>query len=207
MTGATDDPQQLIEAYLVKLRMRLRGMKDEDVREIVQELRAHITDKANASGEATASTVDSALGALGSPEELASQYLTDALLSRAEISRSPVRILEGLFRWASLSIAGFFVMLGSIVGYFLGIVFMLCALLKPFHPQTAGLWISRNSNKDLSFSIRLGFGGVPVNKQEVLGWWIVPIGLLVGCGLVMLTTHFALWCARRYRRSRVLPQG
>jgi uncharacterized membrane protein len=113
--------------------------------------------------------VDSALGALGSPEELASQYLTDALLSRAEISRSPVRILEGLFRWASLSIAGFFVMLGSIVGYFLGIVFVLCALLKPFHSEAAGLWISRDSDNDLSISIRLGFGNVPVNKQEVLG--------------------------------------
>lgn len=205
MTSATGDPQQLIEAYLVKLRTRLRGMEDEDVREIVQELRAHVTDKANASGEITAATVDSALGALGSPEELASQYLADALLSRAAISRSPVRILEGLFRWASLSIAGFFVMLSSIVGYVLGIAFVLCALLKPFHPQTAGLWTSRSSSNDLSFSIRLGFGSVPVNQHEVLGWWIVPIGLLVGCGLVMLTTHFALWCARRYRRSRVLP--
>lgn len=205
MTSAIDDPQQLIEVYLAKLRMRLRGMDDDDVREIVQELRAHIADKANVSGEVTAATVSSALGALGSPEELASQYLTDALLSRAEISRSPIRVLEGLFRWARLSIAGFFAMLGAIVGYFLGIVFVLCALLKPFHPQTAGLWISRDSNNDLSFSIRLGFGSVPVNKHEVLGWWIVPIGLVVGCGLVMLTTRFALWCARRYRRSRVLP--
>jgi hypothetical protein len=205
MATATDSSQQRVEAYLVKLRARLRGMNDDDVREIVQELRAHITDKATASGEVTAATVESALAALGSPEELASQYLTDALLSRAEITRSPVRILEGLLRWASLSIAGFLVMLGSIFGYFLGVVFVLCALLKPFHSETAGLWISRDSSNDLSFSIRLGFGTVPVNKQEVLGWWIVPIGLLVGCGLVMLTTRFALWCVGRYRQSRVLP--
>ena len=205
MTSTTDSPHQRVEAYLLKLRGRLRGMNDGDVGEIVQELRAHITDKATASGEFTSATVDSALDALGSPEELASQYLTDALLSRAEITRSPVRILQGLFRWAGLSIAGFFVMLGTIVGYFLGIVLVLCALLKPFHAETAGLWTSRNSNNDLSISIRLGFGPVPVNQQEVLGWWIVPIGLLVGCGLVMLTTRFALWCARRYRRSRVLP--
>jgi hypothetical protein len=203
--ASANDSQQRVEDYLVKLRARLRDMNDDDVREIVQELRAHITDKAIASGEVTAATVDSALAALGSPEELASQYLTDALLSRAEISRSPVRILEGLFRWASLSIAGFLVMFGSIFGYFLGIVFVLCALLKPFHSETAGLWISRDSGNDLSISIRLGFGNVPVNKQEVLGWWIVPIGLLAGCGLVMLTTRFALWCVRRYRQSRVLP--
>lgn len=205
MADTTGSVDQRVETYLIKLRGRLRGMNDDDVREIVQELRAHIEDKVTASQEARAATVDRAIAALGSPEELASQYLTDAMLSRAEISRSPVRILESLFRWASLSMAGFFVMLGSVVGYFLGIVFVLLALLKPFHPETAGLWVPRISNGDLSISIRLGFGNAPADKQEVLGWWIVPIGLLVGCGLVMLTTRCALWCARRYGRSRELP--
>ena len=192
---------------MVKLRARLRGMNDDDVREIVEELRAHITDKAAASGEFTAATVDSALGALGSPEELASQYLTDALLSRAEVTRSPVRILEGLFRWASLSAAGFFVLVGSMMGYFLGTVFILVAALKPFHPQTAGLWLLRDSTGDPEISLRLGFGSVPGAGRDVLGWWIVPTGLLAGCAVVMLTTRVALWCARQYRRSHLLPRS
>ena len=38
--------QQKIEAYLGRLRARLRGMNDEEVREIVEELRSHILDKA-----------------------------------------------------------------------------------------------------------------------------------------------------------------
>jgi hypothetical protein len=96
------DAQQRIEAYLGRLRQRLRGMNDEDAREIVEELRSHITDKAAADGEITAAGVDAALAALGNPEELASQYTTDNLLARAEVSRSPARILESLFRWASL---------------------------------------------------------------------------------------------------------
>jgi hypothetical protein len=41
----------------------------------------------------------------------------------------------------------------------------------------------------------------------VLGWWIVPLGLVAGGALAMLTTLFALWCARQYRRSHVLPRG
>ena len=53
-------------------------------REIVQELRSHILEK-DAGGN-----VDSALAALGSPEELAGRYLTDSLLARAAGSRSPV---------------------------------------------------------------------------------------------------------------------
>jgi len=207
MVSEPQDAQQRIDAYLNKLRGRLRGINAEDVREIVEEVRAHITDKASASREITPAAVDRALAALGTPDELASQYLTDALLSRAEITRSPVRILDGLFRWASLSLHGFFVLMCSIVGYFFGLMFILCALLKPFHPQTAGLWVIPDGPNDFTISLRLGFLGAPAGAREVLGSWIVPIGLLVGCGLVMLTTFFALWCARQYRRSHVLPRS
>ena len=204
---AAGDVQQGIETYLARLRLRLRGINDQDVREIVEELRSHILDKASLSGEVTAEGADAALAALGSPEELANEYMTDNLLAQAEVSRSPVRILRSLFRWASLSIAGFFVFMGSILGYFLGVAFMLCALLKPVHPRTAGLWIFPADADASTISLRLGFGSVPAGGRDVLGWWIVPIGLVAGCGLVMLTTRLARWCVRQYRRSRVLPPG
>jgi hypothetical protein len=201
------DAQQKVEAYLGRLRQLLRGMNAEDAREIIEELRSHLMDKVAASGEATDAGVDAALAALGSPEELAKEYMTQNLLARAEASRSPVRILESLFRWASLSAAGFFVLVGSMTGYFLGTVFLLVAALKPFHPQTAGLWLLRDSTGDPEISIRLGFGTVPAEGRDVLGWWIVPIGLLAGCAVLMLTTRFALWCARQYRRSHLLPRS
>jgi Protein of unknown function (DUF1700) len=203
----TGDSQQKIETYLGRLRGRLRGMNDEEVREIVEEMRSHIMDRAAAGGEMTAAAVDAALAALGSPEELASQYMTDNLLARAEVSWSPVQILQSLFRWASLSVAGFFVLLGSVLGYFFGAVFMLVAALKPFHPHTAGLWIFPNGSGDFEMSFRLGFGSPPAGGRDVLGWWIIPIGWIAGCGLVMLTTHVALWFVRQYRRSRALVRG
>lgn len=205
MVSSTDEQQQKIEAYLARLRGGLRGMNEHEVDEILQELRAHIADKTVVGGGATTSTVDTTLDALGSPEALANQYLTVALLSRAEINRSPVRIMQGLFRWASLSIAGLLVMAASIVGYVLGGALMLSALLKLIHPRTAGLWAYPASTGDLELSLRMGFGGPPIGARDVLGWWILPVGLLTGCGLVALTTRFALWCARRYRQSRVLP--
>ena len=208
MASLTDDAQQKIDAYLAMLRKGLRGMDEKDVREIIEELRSHILDRASVNGEeVTATGVGATLGALGSPEQLAGEYLTDNLLAMAEVTRSPVRILEILFRWASLSVAGFFVLLGSIVGYFLGAAFILCALLKPVHPQTAGLWILAAGTDHPTISLRLGFGDAPPGGRELLGWWIVPIGLVMGCGLVMLTTRFGLWCVRQYRRSRILPPG
>jgi Protein of unknown function (DUF1700) len=208
MARIDGDARQKIDAYLSRLRARLRGINEQDVREIVEELRSHILDKASVGGEeVSAGAVGATLAALGSPEELASEYMTDNLLARTEVSRSPLRILESLFRWASLSIAGFFAFLASVVGYSLGVSFILCALLKPVHPQTTGLWILPARADDFLISVRLGFGTAPPGSRELLGWWIVPIGLVAGCGLVMLTTRFGLWCVRQYRKSRVLPPG
>ena len=200
------DAQQKIEAYLSRLQQRLRGMNDADVSEIVEELRSHLTDKAATGGVVTAAGVEAAIARLGTPEELASQYTTDDLLARAEVSRSPFRILEGLFRWASLSVAGFFVLMGSLLGYFLGATLVLSALLKTIHPRTAGLWLLPGGPDDYELSLRMGFGPVPVGGRELLGWWIVPVGLFLGCGLVVLTTRFALWCVRQYRKSHSFPQ-
>src|SRR5271167_3388326 len=202
----SNDAQQKIEAYLGRLRQRLRGMNDDDVREIVEEMRSHLTDKAASGGEVTSAGVEAAIARLGTPEELASQYTTDDLLARAEVSRSPLRILEGLFRWASLSVAGFFVLMGTLLGSFLGVTLALAALLKTIHPHTAGLWLLPGGPDDYELSLRMGFGPVPAGGRELLGWWIVPAGLFVGCGLVVLTTRFALWCVRQYRKSRALPQ-
>ncbi|MGA9528395.1 MAG: DUF1700 domain-containing protein [Terriglobales bacterium] len=198
--------QQRIDGYLNRVRAGLRGLSSDEIREIVEELRGHILDKAAVADGLSDAAIDVALAQLGDPAELASQYVTDAMLAEAEISRSPVSILTSLFRWGSLSLGGFFVLLVSLVGYGMGISFFLVGLLKPFHPDTAGLWIWRASG-DVTYSVRMGFGAPPVGARELLGWTITPIGLSLGFGLVMLTTHFSLWCLGRYRRSRALPRG
>lgn len=204
---APSDAEKKIEAYLSRLRQRLRGLNDEDAHEIIEELRSHIMDKSAADGPVTIASVEAALAGLGDPEELAGQYTTDNVLARAEVSRSPLRILKSLFHWASLSIAGFFVLIGSFLGYFVGAVLMLVAALKLIHPHTAGLWIFPQANSELDISLRLGFGSVPATGRDLLGWWIVPIGWIGGGALVMLTTYIAIWFVRQYRKSLSLPKS
>lgn len=201
----TVDCQERVDSYLEKLRKGLTGLRREDAAEIIQELRSHILEKAAASGQMTPASVEAALAALGGPEELAAQYLADDLLTRAAKSRSPVLLLRGLLRWAGLSLAGVWVLLGCVVGYFLGASFFLCAIFKPLHPHTAGLWLL--PGETVTYSLRFGFGEIPAGGRELLGWWMVPLGLLVGGGLCLLTTQFALWCARQYRKSHALRRG
>ena len=195
-----------VEAYLTTLSAKLRGLHRDEVRDIVQELRGHIVEKASVDGEVTSAGIDTALTSLGSPDELASEYVTDHLLARAEVTRSPLRILGSLFRWATLSVAGFFVFLGSIIGYLIGGSLMWAGVLKIIHPQTAGLWMWHDQAGEITISVRMGFEGPPPGAKDLLGWWLLPIGLAVGCMLVIFTTRAALWCVRRYRSSRVLAR-
>jgi hypothetical protein len=199
----SEDSQRKIDSYLGTIRKRLHGMREEDVREIIEELRSHILDRAAIAGGVTAAGVDAAIAALGSPEELAGQYLTDDLLARAEASGSLLLILRSLFRWASVSVAGFFILMGSLISYVLGVALAWAAFLKPIHPQTVGLWMIPQPDSDYQVSLHMGFSGPPVGAHELLGWWIIPIGML-GLGLVFLTLRIDQWSIGQFRRSRPL---
>jgi hypothetical protein len=193
--------QRKIKKYLHDVGAGLRTLPSEQARDIVEELRSHIGDKVAAGGDMTPAGVDSVLSGLGHPEDLASLYLTDDLQVRALVSRSPLLILRSLFRWASMSFAGLFVLLGSLAGYFVAVTLVFCALAKPIHPYTAGLWMIREEGDPYSLSLRLGLGSVPPGSRDLLGFWIVPIGAVVGFGLFFLTARFGLWAIRRLRRG------
>lgn len=189
--------QQAIDSYLKTLRKRLRGIAEEDARDIVEEIRSHILDK-TAGGD----VVEAVLAKLGSPEDLATQYVTDQLLTRAQASRSPALMLYSFVRWAMISVAGFWILQLSLLGYGLGGSLLLCALLKPIHPATAGLW--RIPDGD-ALSLRLGFGSAPTGGQELLGWWMVPLGLIFGFALIFITFRLGVWFIRTFRPRRTLP--
>ncbi|PYX64839.1 MAG: hypothetical protein DMG78_30245, partial [Acidobacteria bacterium] len=61
-----DEAQRKIDAYLNRIRERLRGLRAEERREILEELRSHLVEKA-AAGGMTGVAVDAALESLGSP--------------------------------------------------------------------------------------------------------------------------------------------
>jgi uncharacterized membrane protein len=195
--------QKRIEQYLDAVQAFLRGVKEQDVQEFVKELRSHIQEKTSTLGETKDGGLETVLMALGDPKELANEYKANALITKVKASESPVRILEALFRWAGFSVTGLFVLVGAIAGYFFGGVLLLCAGLKLFHPQTVGLWALHDGTGDLVLSFRLGSTSAPAGAHELLGWWILPIGLLVAFGLVVSTSHLALWCAKRFRRLNV----
>ncbi len=191
-----------VEQYLKRVRRGLRGLPEEDVSDILNELRTHISERLES---ASSADVEAVLHSFGRPEEIAALYVSESLIERAVSSRTPWTILRTLFHWSTLSVMGFFVFLICLIGYAFGVSFFLAALLKPFNPHGVGLWYG---NDPFEFSLHVGgFTGPAGAERELLGWWLVPVGFSLGGGTILLTTRFALWSLQRLRRSRQTRVG
>jgi hypothetical protein len=190
----TNEGVRRLEAYLAELHRRLGPLPEIGRADIVAELRGHVLESV---GEApTGDAVAAVLERLGPAEVLAEQYVVGSTLATAERSRSPWTLVRTLARAAGASLWAFPALLGCVVGYALALSLALAAVRKPMAPDRVGLW---RLGAD-TYSLRLGFGEAP-GGEELLGWWIVPIGLLAGLGLLWLTTWFGRWAARWLRRT------
>jgi hypothetical protein len=203
------ESQKTIDAYLAALRRHLRELMEADANDIVEEIRAHILDKtaANAPDQTAAApetpdtspdSVSATLAALGTPEELASRYRTEELLKRAQLAASPGLIL---LRWTALSLASLLVCLVSAVGYCLGGGLFILGVL--INPRQTGIW-GTFSPHESSFGFQ---SGGQHSGRELLGWWLVPVGLLLGAGLLYLTFRFCTWSLGKFWRPRAWRQA
>jgi hypothetical protein len=187
-----------LEAYLAELYRCLGPLPEGDRNDVVTELRGHVLESV---GEApTEDAVAAVLQRLGPAGVLAEQYVVDGALATAERSGAPWTLVRTLAQAAGASLRGFLALLGCVFGYALALSLALAAVRKPMAPDRVGLWKLGTD----TYSLRLGFGEAP-GGQEILGWWIVPIGLLAGASLLWLTTSFGRWAIRRLRRSWARP--
>jgi len=193
-----DDGKRRLEAYLADLRRGLAALPEAERDEIVAELRGHVVETAGVG--ASGSAVAAALERLGSPRHLAAQYVTSNALAGAAHGRAPWTIVRSLSRVAGVSLAGLSALAGCVVGYGLGLSLALAALHKPIAPDRVGLW---RLGED-TYSLTLGFGEPP-RGQELLGWWLVPIGLLAAAGVLWLTTGLGRWSIQTLRRRPLRP--
>ena len=191
----------LLQDYLAKVEAGLRGLPKDQIDDILQELRSHVLDRAAAGGLKDAAVV-AALDALGDPSQIAEQYLTQNLFARAAATRSPLLVLQSLLHWATLSIRGFCIALFSLLLYCLGGAFFIAAVLKPFRPDAVGLWsVPGGDPNDHTYSLAIGIIDNRIQGHELLGWWIIPLGLLLGFALIVATYRSNLGAIRGFRRD------
>ena len=184
-----------INEYLRRLQAGLTGMTLAEREDIVEEIRMHIQERAGDD----ALRIEKVLGGLGAAEELAKQYRTGLLLQQAHRSISPLVILRATLRWALTGIEGTAVFLIAVVGYATGAAFLLLALLKPIFPRHTGLWVGPGVF-NFSFETALPPAGGAV--RELLGWWLIPVCLVMGSLILAGTTKLLQFLMKRFRWRR-----
>ena len=201
-------PESAVETYLAVLRHSLRGMNSAEREEIVLEIRAHLHDSLQ-----SGSNVATVLARLGAPAELTAQYRENSLLERASRTHTPWEMLRTTMHLAKISGEGFLCFVLAILGYGSGAAMVLSALLKPIFPAQTGLWVG-------SGVFRFGYqaidaAGNPLGEiglfmptrngssvHELLGWWYIPVALLLGALLIWGTTKILRKVIKAARAGR-----
>jgi uncharacterized membrane protein len=163
----SSEATQSIAAYLAALRSHLAPITLSEREEILREIAAHIRDSFEAG-----TPIDTVLARLGPPAELAAEYRDGQLIRAASRSVSPVTLLRATLRLATKGITGILVFFCALFGYLTGGTLVIAAFVKPFAPSHVGYFVN----------------ATPGPQHDLLGWWIIPISLIGGTLLLIVTT-------------------
>ncbi len=182
--------QKHIDEYIQKLSRALSGLGDDDRREILNEIRAHLEHRA---GE---NRLDEALKALGSPQDCARGFHEEIRLQSAFADAGPVKTFGALLALASRRItatAGLFV---SGIFFLFAIAFAIICVTKIVSPESVGLWIDPAQDIFVLGVVDVAPGSA---VKEMLGAWMFPfaaalaiLSLLIGQRLGRLFVRLML---------------
>lgn len=186
-----------IERYLAQLKKALHGASAEEQEEILSDIRSLIQEHVEEGGE----TVDAVLARLGPAEALADNYRVEGLLVRAAYSSAPLDLIRAACRWSVRGLIGFATAALVFYGYLMGLAFLAVAILKPFLPANTGFF----TGKDVFFYGFIDSGHEPIREhlREHLGYWIIPVSIVLSLFCFIATTRLARWIIRR--RKPLIP--
>jgi hypothetical protein len=201
----SDIGESRVRGYLYVLERSLRAsysaqLAADAVREVESHIRERVAESQGIPNEREA--LEAILVRLGSPSTVARAYSLEMIMEEAEIGGRMVAVLRSLFHTATTSVKGFVGALVFFMGYAAGAGFLMTALLKPIFPHNVGFWWYEGG-----MSLGAQFPA-PAGASPLGGYWIVPICLVLGLGILLVTHRAARrWIAnlRTHRLSRATP--
>ncbi|MEX0644688.1 MAG: DUF1700 domain-containing protein [Parvularculaceae bacterium] len=179
--------EKRIDDYVHKLSRALSGLGEEDRREILNEIRAHLEHRA---GE---NRLDEALKGLGAPQECARGFLDEIKLQAAFADAGPVKTLGALLAlasWRATAAAGLFV---SGIFFLFAVAFAIIAVTEIVSPEAVGLWIDPAQDTYVLGVVDLEPGSA---MKDVLGRWMIP----VASALAVFSVLVGQWLGRLFIR-------
>ncbi len=189
-----------VNGYLFVLERSLgtflpRDVVRDAVREIESHLRERIASAASSPDERTA--LEKILAELGPPLRVAQAYSAERIIDEAVTTGRVVPMLRAIWHLAVTTVTGFAMAVGLFTGYFAGIAFFAIAALKPIFPNNVGVQSVHG------FPVGLGahFPAPPPGTELGGGYWVIPISLFCGLGILVGThrgaRHFLAWWRER----------
>ncbi|MBI3401758.1 MAG: hypothetical protein HY048_10085 [Acidobacteria bacterium] len=197
----SDTGEARVRGYLFVLERSLRTFLPNDVTtDAVREIESHLRERIET---ATASpderqTIEKILAELGPPLRVAQAYSAERTIDEAVTTGRFVPVLRAIWHLAVTTVAGFFTAVGLFVGYIASFAFLAIAALKPIFPNNVGIQYVHGLPINLSAHFPLSPG-----TDLRGGYWVIPISLFCGMGILVGTHRGARAFLRRWRERRV----
>jgi hypothetical protein len=171
--------QQIWTDYLSQVEHLCGMLNQRQTADIQMELRTHLLESyTQLSSGSEAERIQSAINKLGQPSEFIPLWVEERLLEGA-MPGSGTRNLLNLFKMnASKGIKQFVFSMLIGFGYLLAFYFFLAAVLKIFFPEYIGAYLSSSNIPFIGYVDAEGY-------TELLGYWLIPVGLGVAVSLQM----------------------
>ena len=119
---------------------------------------------------------------------VAQAYSLELVMDEAATTGRFMAVLRSLAHAATTGVTAFFAAFGLFVGYSIGAAFIVVAIMKPIFPNNVGFWMTPDG---MFVSGGVNFPGVREGLVFHTSYWIIPIALLIGYGLLLLTHSLA----------------
>lgn len=171
--------RELINQYLKSLSVYLSRLDKEEANDVIREIESHLYDALELQQQqGQVSNAQSILDGFGEPRVLAQQYV-EHMVNGAPPPKG-FNAIQKVKRGVTKSL--FYSM--AFVGYGISLFFIVVGLCKLVMPEAVGVWSASQGN-----SIIITFSEHSLSKsQEIFGYWLIPITLLLGGFIAGLTT-------------------
>lgn len=171
--------QKLWDEYFVAVQNCSQRLNERQQKDMEMEIKAHLLEAfAMGSGDES-ERLSNALNRLGEPSEYVPLWVEERLLNESQ----PFSSLHNLYHLSLLNarkgLGRFALSILFGLGYVLSLVLIFTSIFKLFYPENIGFYTSPEGLPILGYVEGEGF-------KEHLGYWLVPIGMVVGVSLQLL---------------------
>ncbi len=169
--------QKIYDSYFKRVSRCVGTLPPNDRLELEMELNSHVYEATNnIAADKEVEVLIDVLERLGAPEEMLQPVIADKKIKQASRSFNPKHVLQALYLNASSGLG----YLTLTLVYVLIVAFGSLIILKLLFAGNTGLFLKNGEFKVFGFTTN-----VPAGSSEVLGYWFIPVVIMI-----MLVAYF-----------------